>query len=874
MAANSENGREIEAPSVLPIDRKSVHQICSGQVVLNLATAMKELLENSLDAGATSVDVRLKEHGSHSIEVSDNGAGVEPQNFEALTLKHYTSKLKDFSDLSAVETFGFRGEALSSLCALSDLSITTRHISQTAGTKLDYDHNGKLKSKLPCAREQGTMVTVLNLFSTLPVRHKEFLRNIKKEFVKLVHVLQGYCLISAGTRITCSNHVSGRRSTVVSTHGSSQIKDNITAVFGPKQVQSLLPFKQLQPSEEDCTELNLSVVSNSESNPFTITGFISKADHGSGRSSSDRQFFFINKRPCDLPKVSRVVSEVYHMYNRHQSPFVMLDISLKRDAVDVNVTPDKRQVFLQQETLLLATLRTSLIKMFDPGTSTYEVNQKMFTQIKLLPSPTQASHFSLASGDSPSGNNAGASTSGGFHSNSLNSLHGNNNVSGLSVGKYEKTCVRQKNTLNSLSKFKRKFSELSPSGEKKQSEPVAKQARLTEIFCKNEDKEIIHSEFSGNFGSKIPGIIIEGDDEIGLSSAGQHEEQKERVHRGNKPTKVKEILLLKKDNKNDSLALESSSIFPVMQSDLKEESFHTRQNIQETREVTKMAERTTSSNKKAENITNTPSTGGTFSNDHEDLKVIFSRRKTVEVEFSMEKLRTCLHSLNTSITQNGKVRIFRAKISPENNSAAEEELTRNIQRGSFARMEIVGQFNLGFILAKLDNDLFIIDQHASDEKYNFEMQQRNTVLRNQRLIIPRKLELTAVNESILLDNLEIFRKNGFEFQIDDDAPATQKVKLVSVPTSKNWTFGVEDVEELIFMLSDAPGILCRPTRVRKMFASRACRMSIMVGTALSHAQMQGIVRHMGEMEHPWNCPHGRPTMRHVVNLAMLPSLSE
>ncbi|EDO34014.1 predicted protein [Nematostella vectensis] len=775
MAANSENGREIEAPSVLPIDRKSVHQICSGQVVLNLATAMKELLENSLDAGATSVDVRLKEHGSHSIEVSDNGAGVEPQNFEALTLKHYTSKLKDFSDLSAVETFGFRGEALSSLCALSDLSITTRHISQTAGTKLDYDHNGKLKSKLPCAREQGTMVTVLNLFSTLPVRHKEFLRNIKKEFVKLVHVLQGYCLISAGTRITCTNHVSGRRSTVVSTHGSSQIKDNITAVFGPKQVQSLLPFKQLQPSEEDCTELNLSVVSNSETNPFTITGFISKADHGSGRSSSDRQFFFINKRPCDLPKVSRVVSEVYHMYNRHQFPFVMLDISLKRDAVDVNVTPDKRQVFLQQETLLLATLRTSLIKMFDPGTSTYEVNQKMFTQIKLLPSPTQASHFSLASGDSPSGNNAGASTSGGFHSNSLNSLHGNNNVSGLW----------------------RKFSELSPSGEKKQS---------------------------------------------------QHEEQKERVHRGNKPTKVKEILLLKKDNKNDSLALDSSSIFPVMQSDLKEESFHTRQNIQETR--------------------------GTFSNDQEDLKVIFSRRKTVEVEFSIEKLRTCLHSLNTSITQNGKVRIFRAKISPENNSAAEEELTRNIQRGSFARMEIVGQFNLGFILAKLDNDLFIIDQHASDEKYNFEMQQRNTVLRNQRLIIPRKLELTAVNESILLDNLEIFRKNGFEFQIDDDAPATQKVKLVSVPTSKNWTFGVEDVEELIFMLSDAPGILCRPTRVRKMFASRACRMSIMVGTALSHAQMQGIVRHMGEMKHPWNCPHGRPTMRHVVNLAMLPSLSE
>ena len=107
-----------EAPSVEAIDRKSVHQICSGQVVLNLATAVKELVENSLDAGATNIDVRLKEGGSELLEVVDNGSGVEPRNFDALTMKHYTSKLRDFSDLASVGTFGFRGEALSSLCAL------------------------------------------------------------------------------------------------------------------------------------------------------------------------------------------------------------------------------------------------------------------------------------------------------------------------------------------------------------------------------------------------------------------------------------------------------------------------------------------------------------------------------------------------------------------------------------------------------------------------------------------------------------------------------------------------------------------------------------------------------------------------------------
>ncbi|KAF7243031.1 Mismatch repair endonuclease PMS2, partial [Varanus komodoensis] len=106
------------AKAINPIDRKSVHRICSGQVVLNLCTAVKELVENSIDAGATNIEVKLKDYGTELFEVADNGCGVEEENFTGLTLKHYTSKIQDFSDLTHVETFGFRGEALSSLCAL------------------------------------------------------------------------------------------------------------------------------------------------------------------------------------------------------------------------------------------------------------------------------------------------------------------------------------------------------------------------------------------------------------------------------------------------------------------------------------------------------------------------------------------------------------------------------------------------------------------------------------------------------------------------------------------------------------------------------------------------------------------------------------
>ena len=185
------------------------------------------------------------------------------------------------------------------------------------------------------------------------------------------------------------------------------------------------------------------------------------------------------------------------------------------------------------------------------------------------------------------------------------------------------------------------------------------------------------------------------------------------------------------------------------------------------------------------------------------------------------------------------------------------------------QMEILGQFNLGFIITRLGQDLFIIDQHATDEKYNFETLQQTYVLQNQRLIAPQTLELTAIGEATLLDNLEIFRKNGYEFLVRDEQPIGRRVSLTTMPVSRGWEFGRGDVEELIFMLSDSPGTMCRPSRVRTMFASRACRKSIMIGTALTPKHMKELVTHMGEIEQPWNCPHGRPTMRHLVNLSML-----
>ena len=120
------------------------------------------------------------------------------------------------------------------------MTVITRHLSKPFGSKLEFDCDGKLASKTPCAREIGTTVIANQLFYTLPVRHKEFQRNIKKEFPKLSAVLQAYGIISTGVRLSCINVTDkNRKTTIVSTHGSDSFLDNIANIFGPKQVSKV-----------------------------------------------------------------------------------------------------------------------------------------------------------------------------------------------------------------------------------------------------------------------------------------------------------------------------------------------------------------------------------------------------------------------------------------------------------------------------------------------------------------------------------------------------------------------------------------------------------------------------------------------------------
>ena len=639
------------------MDKTSVHRLCSGQVVLSMAIAVKELVENALDAGANNIEVRLQEYGSKVIEVIDNGKGVTEDNFQALTLKHHTSKISEFEDVSFVSTFGFRGEALSSLCAVSKMTITTRDSSKEAGNKINYDHNGKIVSKETCPRSIGTTVKLSDLFCTMPVRLKEFQRNLKREFNKMIHNLHAYCLISTGTRITCINTTEkGKKSTIVSTGGHNE-QSQICEIFGASQNSSLqkIVWKDRKPFEDILTDFYLTERNCSNFfTMYTLTGFISSCEHGKGRTTPDRQFFYINNRPCDMPKVSKVVNEIYHQFNRHQYPFVFLNI--KSDTlqnVDINVTPDKRMIFVENEKLLFATIKSCLIELFQNIPSSFKLSS-------ILPVPKP---------DHSTREKSNIETSCG---------EGENNII---VG-------------NEASETKRKISFLN----------------LRAEFGGNVNYSTIKNETTRRVKrtKRDSAVIDRGQPSISnlwkVTNASVDQIQNMIVE-----TSESDFSMSKIDYKVNQKC-ESDTTIQMTGDTLLDNSYSALHNDSSVETLTQPPSNDKQSVDEDTKI---------IVADDEDISESTKKKRTeTVVNFSIEALQNRYKNKKNANQEKtiGKSTRFKAAIHPEDNSCAEAELRKEIKKQDFLKMKIFGQFNRGFIIAALEDDVFIIDQHASDEK--------------------------------------------------------------------------------------------------------------------------------------------------------------
>lgn len=739
------------------------------------------------------------------------------------------------------------------------MKVLTKHKDADIGMKLELNHQGEIVQRTPCARQTGTTITLTNLFATLPVRKREFTNNIKKEFSKMCTILQGYGLISYGKRIILTNQTAkSGKTTIMSTNGSQSLLDNIVSIFGSKQKNDLLEIRQPVEQNEVLTQeiissLDTSIDVREEDidslglSRFHFDGFVSSCRHGSGRSVRDRQFFFINGRPFEPKSIVKLVNDTYHRYNANQSPFIVLNIIVQRSDVDVNVSKDKREILLNNEAILRLALKKSLLSTFGQIPSSFKMQNTtlpaMFGATSVKPEKFVQPEATITDDAS--------------------------DTSSVDDDFEKRVCTQKGNPGKYASILSQWKSTGSTDGAETSSNAVKrKPAPLDDILQRNMKMKKIHEYLSQEAKADTENYSYKSESE------SDEDEGKKPKAVSNNTTKCDEVPIDEPETKsgvsitdsqdkgfridckvkaictpNRTLRIENFSPTPIKtitqkkieyekppETEIKEES------PMESNEVA--AEDSAPDNASDEPMPSQSST--------QSQKIVTVSTSIAEIKELIEREQVCEQQTQQKANLNRLK--FKAKIDPSKSKMAEQELSTEISKEDFARMEIIGQFNLGFIIVCLDNDLFIIDQHATDEKYNFETLQKITCIQHQNLVVPQPLQLTAVNEMILIDNLAVFEMNGFRFDIDMERPVTKRIKLVAKPFSKNWEFGKEDIDELIFMLQEGCGDTAstlRPSRVQKMFASRACRSSVMIGTPLQKSDMRRLVDQMGTIEQPW-----------------------
>ena len=329
-----------------------VSKIAAGEVIERPASVVKELVENSLDAGATQVSIDVRGSGVNSIRVSDNGTGISVDEVEAAFQRHATSKISSLADLENTTSLGFRGEALPSIAHVARVELTTRTGGEVSGTFVCLQE-GKVIERSARAHPEGTTLAVRNLFRNVPARLK-FLKSSTTENGQITTLVSHYSIAFPEVRFTLV--IDGRR--VLNTPGTGNLRDVMAEVYGLQTAQALLKIEKA--GREGGTS---PVVSGCVSPPSL------------SRANRNYISFFVNRRWIQSRSLTRAVERAYEGFiGVGRYPIAMVCLSLPPQSIDANVHPTKREVRFSQEPIIFNTVygavrRTLMEKMPIPEVS-------------------------------------------------------------------------------------------------------------------------------------------------------------------------------------------------------------------------------------------------------------------------------------------------------------------------------------------------------------------------------------------------------------------------------------------------------------------------------------------------------------------------
>ena len=688
--------------------------------------------------------------------------------------------------------------------------------------------------------KRGTTVTLTGLFDPLPVRRKEFERTVKREFSKALGLLYAYALVPAstfkendrpGVRLRVETIASGKgakRTPMLNTDGRGSLRASTGAIWGPKALEGVLDTDLELAVEVDSVMARREGITD-QTQTVKVSGLISTAAWGQGRTSPDRQFYYINGRPCELKQVARAVNEVYKTFNSHQVPLAILDFRIPPESVDINVSPDKRTIFLHSEANLITALKAALEDFFAPSRSAYALGGASSSNLKVETQTDLPFSQPVIDGDTEMGNET---TLGDADSNDEEDDHqaaseGSDLSPGVldeqlddeaeqdlvledevdqvaNVGASRTRALRASRSAGMPKGGARsaqdQISEAVVSGPSRQ-RPV-QQTLDTTFAVWSPDRKSKPSKMTiartgksaaKTLKRKLAGYASQANGARGNSMSSDEEEAEDEedvvlVPPATIPVAAPSDDGLVEDNGEDELrnnhgeaaangtvneivAEEGDDVVqPMVQTGrdpdgpifddrsdalIDDEDLPLRESpspaskgkqraqaaASDTEEPRSGPSRNLSRNGSGyrDEITSNAIQGeATLRFDMTRLKARYARsRRKSSAEAPSRDAFTAL--------KDGRL-ADAAGIGNKDMARAEEALARVISKPDFERMEVLGQFNRGFIIARLrtphdevsgrkaSDDLFIIDQHASDEKFNFETLQRTTVIKGQTLI--------------------------------------------------------------------------------------------------------------------------------------------
>ena len=782
--------------NIVVLDELTINKIAAGEVIERPASVIKEMVENSIDAGAKNINIEIKNGGISYIRITDDGKGIERDDLELSFERHDTSKIREAEDLNEVKTMGFRGEALASIAAISRVEMLSKTKDAEIGNKIVVE-GGNVKEVLECGCPNGTTITVENLFYNTPVRYK-FLKKDYTESGYIEDVITRLALVHPDIAFKLIN--TGK--TIIQTAGDGDIKNVIYSIYG-KSIATA------------CLNVNYSFEG------ITVTGVVGKPEIA--RSNRSNQMFFVNQRYIKDRILSNAAEKAFKgMIPIGKFGFIILNLEMEPNSVDVNVHPAKLEVRFQEEQ-----------KVFK---AVYYAIQDVLSKAELIANSDTKITGRLERTDDDK------------DAESKNSLSDLFRKIAKSADKEE---FENDNLIESIYKSKQNTeNNLNREQEINSNEKSVTTPNTEQIQNKEEIKNTI-SEFMKMGQALTAEQIREKLAELSMHNSSEimQEEQHEEVQqeKTKKEDLTNEELQVQNTNEIEKSVQEESEKYETKPIDSKE--IDKISNIPETCNV---------NDYEVDNIDVAP--GNILANivkerSQKDANTEIVTEENFEEKFNDMYEQIFGKTVETKRKEQEEERKTNASDIVNNNMSLFEE---NEEFKDKIPYRLIGIAFKTYIIIEVDKELYIIDQHAAHERILYEKVKKNYYAEGdkntQLMLLPDVITLTHKEMDIARDNFDKFEKAGFVLEEFGE----NTIKITGVPSICLDL----DTKELFLETLDEINTVARTAKQEiedRFIATIACKAAVKAGMDLADDEVRSLIDEMLALPNPFTCPHGRPT---------------